>query len=595
MANAILSRYKLLAPYFKKYGKQYIAGMACLLLIIGGQLLIPQFIRRAIDALVMTEQIFPQVLRAMVLMICVTVGLMCARYGWRHFLAITGRKIEQELRYKTYKHVQRLSKDYYKHKTSGDIIAHLTNDLQAIRMACSFGLVSLTDGIVMGGAIIAVLFINYPQLSIIILSPLFIIALLVFFGSALITSRYKKVQEGYAVMTQETRQTLLGIQEIKSLGREKFFAERFTKTITAYRNANLSYAQIWSILLPAILFFSGLANLLLLFFGGGMIARGELGIGDFVAALTYLEMLIWPMIGAGFTVNIIAEGAASLTRIGSLLATKPTITERDHARSSIDNYNIKIQGLDFSFADTSEALFTNIHCAIPYGEHIGITGRTGAGKSTIGRLLPRLIDPPHGTIFLGRHDIRSYSLNALRQAICYLPQEPFLFSDTISNNIKYAKPSVNIEWYHTILHACSLTSNDIEFVDGLETEIGERGVMLSGGQKQRIALARALLVNPPILILDDTLSALDSETSYKVSSTLHTLRTGKTTIIISNKVQAILKCNQIFVIEGGKIAQKGNPHALSQKEGLFRQLWQLQLPHTSHVETDTYHHERKNK
>ena len=367
-----------------RIGRQYAAGFVCLLVIIAGQLIVPQYIRQAIDALVAEGDPRQAVWAAVLGILGATGFVVVARFGWRHYLAVTGRKIEQKFRGQVYGHIQTLSAANFHEHSTGSMIANLTNDLQSVRMACSFGLVSLTDGVVMGGGIIALLLINYPRLSVIILLPLLVVTLLVFIGGRLVIARYKDVQEKYGEITQDLRQSLLGIQEIKALGREDFFTRRFHRRIEGYRDATLGYVRVWSLLFPAVLFFGGISNLLLLYFGGRMVVAGTITIGDFVAVLTYLELLIWPMVGAGFTVNLISQGAAGLQRIGKLMDTRPAIVEKKRALTQVVKkagaLDIDIRDLHYRYPNTTGRCSTALPAPSQRGSISALLGARGAGR-----------------------------------------------------------------------------------------------------------------------------------------------------------------------------------------------------------------------
>lgn len=582
--------YKTLLPYIKRYWKQYCGGLLCLLVIIGGQLLVPQFIRVSIDTLIGDgDSIVRTLIGYMGQLVGITVIIATARFGWRHFLAITARKIETELRSNVYAKITTLSHDFYATHSTGDIIARLTNDLNAVRMACGFAVVSIVDGFVMSIAIVALLFWRYPQLTLYMLAPLPLISILVFYSGKVIVKRYAKVQQAFSTLTEKARHALTNMKTIKAYGKERHFEEKFTHHANVYKTHSLAYARFWSLVFPMVLFLATCSNLLLIIFGGREVLRGTITIGDFVSIMTYLEMLLWPMIGLGFTMNIFAQGAASLKRINEFQYATPLIKSKRNALPLGQGVDIELRGLDYAYPGRSERALSGISLTIGATAHIGITGRTASGKSTLAQLLPRLLEAPPNTILINGTDIRTYKLEELRKKICLVPQQPFLFSENIKHNILFGiddeddadggdGPDDAAARFAEIIDAAAIDAGSPEFPSGLNTEIGENGIMISGGQKQRIAIARALITDPIMTIFDDTFSALDAETEQRVMEKVRMLRKGKATVFISNRVQSIARCDAIYVLSEGVLIQQGSYQSLVAQDGLFRNLYHMQVP-----------------
>lgn len=571
--------YKTVLPYIKKYWRQYCGGLLCLLVIIAGQLAIPQFIRLSIDTLGdEATDVVRVIIRAMAQMVGVTLIIAIARFGWRHFLAITARKIETELRHDLYTKLTTLSHDFYSTHSTGDVIARLTNDLRAIRMACGFAIVSIVDGLVMGMAIIIVLLSRYPQLTIYMLAPLAPISILVFMSGKIIMKRYTRVQQAFSVLTEKVRHTFTNMKTIKVYGKEQYFAKQFNHYADQYRHHSLHYARYWTFIYPAVLFLATCSNLLLIIFGGRQVIRGQISIGDFTAIMTYLEMLLWPMIGLGFTINLFSQGAASLERVNAFLHAKPLIESAKRTRALGREFGVVIENLHYTYPNTDARVLRDISLNIPSAAHIGIIGRTASGKSTLAQIFPRMLEAPPHTISVDGHDIRRYNLEELRKNICLIPQQPFLFSASIEHNIRFGNTDADAQYFAQIIEAAAIDVDSPEFTIGLDTEIGENGIMISGGQKQRVAIARALLVDPPMVIFDDTFSALDAETEQQVLRQVRQLRTGKTTVYISNRVQSIQHCDKIYVLNDGEIIQQGGYQELIEKAGLLQDLYHLQVP-----------------
>ena len=630
--------YKTLVPYVKRYWRQYCGGLLCLLAIIGGQLLIPQFIRLSIDTLTAgTGSIVRQVAMRMVQLVGITLIIAVARFGWRHFLAITARKIETELRHDVYANLTTLSHDFYAAHSTGDIIARLTNDLRAIRMACGFAIVSIVDGLVMGVAIIILLLVSYPQLTIYMLAPLPLVSLLVFVSGKVIVSRYAEVQRAFSTLTENARHALTNMRTIKAYGKERYFGQKFHRHADDYKRHSINYARFWSLVFPSVLFLATSSNLLLIIFGGREVISGRITIGDFAAIMTYLEMLLWPMVGLGFTINLFAQGAVSLKRINEFLHASPLIRPKARALPLGERFTIEVNNMHYAYPSRKERVLTDISLTIADGAHIGIIGRIASGKSTLVQLLPRLLEAPPHSISIDGKDIRGYSLQQLRQKICLVTQRPFLFSESIEYNIGFgraereqngqaagtgaarrtktppngdesrddgdgAKPNTKMlpktgesrdadagkrqdaearqtaELFASIADAAAIDANSPEFPDGFSTEIGENGIMISGGQKQRIAIARALIADPPVLIFDDTFSALDADTEQRVMRKMRALRKNKSTVFVSNRVKSLEHCDEIYVLSEGAIIQQGDYRSLIDRPGLFQDLYYLQIP-----------------
>lgn len=594
---SIFTHYRTLTPYLIRYRKQYCAGLLCLFVIITGELLVPQFIRLSIDSLTdNTTNTIRYIVNAMAQLVGVTLIIALGRFGWRHFLSITARKIETELRDDVYRKLTTLSHDFYASYSTGDIIARLTNDLRAIRMACGFAIVAIVDGLVMGIAIIILLLVQYPRLTIYMLAPLPLVSILVAISGKIITKRYSKVQEAFSSLTEKTRHALINMRTIKAHGKERYFEEKFNKYARQYKEHSLHYARFWSLIFPTVLFLATCSHVLLIIFGGREVINGQITIGDFTAIMTYLQLLLWPMVGLGFTINLFAQGAASLERVNAFFHAKPLITSAKNARKLKDRFSIELQNLHYAYPNSPERVLHDISMTIPAGIHIGIIGKTAAGKSTFAQLLPRLLEAPPQTIHIADTDIRSYDLQQLRKQICLIPQQPFLFSESIEQNILFGitdedsgkgvngadnttpSTSAQVDLFARIIDAAAIDPNSPEFPQGLSTEIGENGIMISGGQKQRVAIARALIIDPPMVIFDDTFSALDAETEERVTKNVRALRAGKTTIFISNRVQSIEQCEAIYVFGKGTIIQQGDYESLTNQPGLFQDLYNLQIP-----------------
>ncbi|MBT3274268.1 MAG: ABC transporter ATP-binding protein [Spirochaetales bacterium] len=553
------------------------AGVGFLVLTNFGQIAIPQFIKQAVDMVtggaINMRSIGTSVLWIVILAVAVAIG----RFGWRIFLLGVSRKVEKGLREEIFSKLLKLSSTFFGKMKTGDILARATNDMDNVRSASGWALISAIDGIFMTIAILIIIFSQYPKLALLTILPLPIITILVLGMGKALGTRFRKVQEAFAGVSAHVQEALSGIRVIKSFVREKYTQEKFEERNDFFLKRNMSLVRIWGFFFPLITFLTGLTALLLLRFGGVAVIEGNLTAGEFVAFLAYLEMLAWPMLGAGFTVNIIQRGGASLGRINAILREEPDIQGPDNGLESFADMAIEVRNLSYTYPETGEQVLDDVSFNIPEGTIFGILGRTGSGKSTLIRCLPRLLDPPQGSVTIGGTEIHEYDLSFLRSSIGMVPQETFLFSATVKENIAFGFPDAGED---AIFKAAALSTIDRDLRDfpaGYETEVGERGITLSGGQKQRIAISRAILVNPEILVFDDALSAVDAETEASILSEFLEKRKGRTAILISQRISTLDQTDKVIVLEGGRISQQGPPSQLMQGPGLYRDISRLQL------------------
>lgn len=571
----MIGEYRTLFPLLRRYRGYYIAGILSLLVTSGAQLLIPQFVGRSIDVLTEGGDV-RQIALLMAAMIGTAVIIAAGRLGWRFFIHGSSRRIETELRRRLYDHLLQLPPSYYDGVKTGDLMARATNDMEAIRMAVGMALVAFIDGLFMTVAIVTILVSRNPRLALFTVAPLpLITATLIFLGSR-IGHLFRSVQAGFSGMSDQAQEVLSGVRVVKAFVKEGYFLRRFADANDTYQRRNMRLVRIWGLFFPLVSFLSGLTLFMLLWVGGRSLLSGELTAGDFVATLSYLQMLIWPMMGAGFTVNMLQRGAASLSRINEVLDVAPAIASPPDGRRRPVDGGIEVRDLSFTYPGASAPALDDISFSVPKGSFLGILGRTGSGKSTVIQLLPRLLDPPPDTVFIDDTDVRDYDLDALRGAFGIVPQSTFLFSATIEKNIAFARPDAPRDHIREVGHLAALDSDVGEFPDGWETVVGERGVTLSGGQRQRLAIARALLPDPEILVLDDALSAVDTRTEERILNGVLAHRAGRTTIVISNRVSTFQQADVVLVLEDGRITDRGTHEELLAKPGLYRDIYTLQ-------------------
>ena len=572
----MLKEYRTLVPYFKRYGLMYTAGILCLVLTNAGQLLVPQYLRRAVDTISSGFFELGQILNVVLLIVFTALVIGAGRFGWRFFLIGAARRIETKLRHRLYTHLQQLSSTFYNRAKVGDLMARFTNDMNAIRMASGFALVALIDGVFLTGAILIILFSQDVMLTLLVISPLPLVTVFVIVFGKSVGVKFREVQEGFSSLSEHVQESLSGIRVLKTFVKERYFFNRFNQRNEEYCGKQMSLVRIWGLFFPLFTFFSGTTTLLFLIFGGWAVMEGRLSPGGFTAFLAYLEMMIWPMIGAGFTINLIQRGGASLGRINRLLEEEPDIVSPAVPIRRVNGSDILIRNLSYTYSGTTDAVIHDLDLSVTEGCILGILGRTGSGKSTLVRLLPRLLDPPPGTVFIGGMDVRDYDLKVLRSHIGVVPQDTFLFSTTIEENIAIGRK----DWQRGEVERAagiSTISRDLEqFPAGLETVVGERGITLSGGQKQRVAISRALFTDPRILILDDSLSSVDTETENTILEGLGDVLRGRTVILISHRVSTLKLADSIIVLDAGRIVQRGTHDELIGEEGFYQEVYNLQ-------------------
>ncbi|QEN07381.1 ABC transporter ATP-binding protein [Oceanispirochaeta crateris] len=570
----MLKEYRTLLPYYKEYKFKYLFGLLCLTVTNAGQLMIPQYIRRSLNLMTEDQIDTRSVLKLVATMVVVAFIIALGRFFWRYFIHGASRRIEKELRGQIFYHLLEMSSSFFGKNKTGDIMARMTNDMKAIRMASGMALVAFVDGLFMALAILWILFSRYPRLAAITILPLPLITIVVLFMGSFLGERFRQVQAKFSDLTSSVQETMSGIRVLKSFNREDHALKEFNIVNDSYIKANISLVKIWGLMTPLTGFLTGLTACLLLFFGGRMVIWGELNPGDFVAVMAYLGMLAWPMVGAGFTVNLIQRGAASLQRINQILDEKAEIRNVPNPLDVDPFKELEIQNLNFHYGE--DPIINDLSLKITAGETLGVLGRTGSGKSTLINLLPRILESPRGSILYNGMEIHNLELSSLRKSILLIPQEAFLFSASILENILLGKKDATEKEVQEVIEMTTLDRDLKNFPNGVDTQVGEKGISLSGGQKQRIALARALIANPQVLILDDALSAVDTKTEEFILSRFFARREGLTSILISHRVSTLMNAGNIIVLEKGRISQKGTHQDLIQEKGLYQSIYKLQ-------------------
>ncbi len=574
----MFKNYKSLGVYLKAHAKQYIFGLVFLLVTDAAQLYLPQLIRRAIDIAAKGFFDIHDILIAAAQMIGVAFLIAAGRYCWRYFINGASRQIEREIRDRLFNHLQSLSANFYGRQKTGDLMAHMTNDVNAIRMATGYGFTMAIDGVIMAAAVLIIMVDLNSTMALISLSPLPILTIGVIFFTRIVGEQFRRVQEGFSDLSDIAQESFSGVRVIKTFVREAVFVNRFIAKNREYSDRNLRLVRAWGFFYPAVSLLAGLSTVLFIFLGGRAVMDGTMSAGEFTAFFSYLQMLIWPLLGAGFTINMLKRAAASLERINTIMDEEPDIISppEDRAVTSPARGGLSIRNLTFTYPGTDESVLKNINFELAPGRVLGILGRTGSGKSTLINLIPRIYDPPPGTVFLDGIDVRDYGLDVLRNAVSVVPQDGFLFSATIKENIRFSNPAADEAEIAKMAEISTISRDFSMFPEGWGTIVGERGVSLSGGQKQRVAISRALLATSPVMIFDDALSSVDTETEDAILSTLPEVIEGKTVIIIAHRISTLKTADLILVLENGEIIQQGSHEELVQEPGLYAEVYRLQ-------------------
>jgi ATP-binding cassette, subfamily B, multidrug efflux pump len=568
----------------KKYRLSIIMGVVLLMAVDTFLLIIPRIVKRVIDT--MGEENFSQdrILKYTLFIAGLAIAMTVIRFFYRLLIFLPSRKIETAIRDDLFTHLTRLSFSFFNAVKTGDLLALFTNDLNAVRMATGMALIGMTDAFFMGALSLGFMMSIDVKLTLLTIAPLpFIVVLMIRFGG-IIQTRFKNVQESFGAVSSRAQEAFSGIRVVKGFAQEKGELSGFSKSCDDYVDHNLRLVRLWGALYPGIGFFGSLAFCLLFLFGGRQVIGGGLSLGDFVSLSMYIQLFVWPIMAFGWVFNIFQRGIASAKRLMEVMETSPDV--RVSAGPNIGNRPIKgeivFRGLTFRYPGRSRDVLRDITITLPAGGTLGIIGRPGAGKTTLVSLLFHLFPIERGRLFIDGKDINDLSLTALRKSIGYVPQDSFLFSDTIENNIGFGLEEKNhaAQSIRSAARTAALDQDRSLFPAGFATVIGERGVTLSGGQRQRVSIARAIVLKPTILVLDDALSSIDAGTEREILSALEPEIRGRTAIIIAHRISTVRACDSIIVLENGMITEHGGHDELIAGKGWYAKLNALQKGRT---------------
>ncbi len=571
-----LRHIRILGPFFTRQWPRYVLGIVILIAVDLMQLAIPRLTGQAIDLLPAgTDEVAPLLLALTVLALVIAV----CRYLYRELIMGSTRHLEFYLRGKIFAHALRLPSDYFDRFGPGRIMALTVSDVTAVRVAVGLGALLLVDALIMGLASFLVMarIVNWQLTWQSVLPLPFIVLATVLMGRP-IHERFRAVQEQFSRLTEFTQETFAGARVVKGFATEPVAIGRFTAVSRDNVAANLAMARLQAAYFPVTHTGPLFCYALALYFGGRLIVSGTLTVGDLVAFLGYLGLMIWPVTGFSYLVATVQRGSASLARIAALLAEPAYETEPRGETVPLPGSGIELRGLSFTYPGVGSPALRDITLSIPPGAVVGIVGRTGAGKSTLLKLLLRLDDPPADAIFVGGQEIHTIDFQTLRQGIGYVPQDSFLFARTIGENIAFDR-----EYSRPEVEAAAGRAAVKEAIDdkpyGFGTVLGEKGRRLSGGQQQRVAIARALVKDPSILLLDDVFSALDYGTQTELLANMNDFSGGRTTIIVSQRVAAVKDADFIVVLDNGAVVEQGTHRELVARERLYYRLYEQQLVH----------------
>ncbi|HRT59654.1 MAG TPA: ABC transporter ATP-binding protein [Candidatus Syntrophosphaera sp.] len=564
-------------PYLKKSYGRIAGGIVMLILVDIVQLITPRVMQYAIDSIQERRITSTGLIWVALIIIGLALAVMILRYFWRVLIIGNAFRIEKHLRQDFYNHLLKLSQNFFNRSKIGDLMAYATNDLNAVRMLFGMGLIAGMDIVLMTIASFSFMgSIDWRLTGLAVLPMPILTITITIFGKKMHKSFFR-VQKSFATLSGAIQESISGIRIVKAFGQEKSELEKVDEVSWQFVQENIRMAKIAGFFHPFQSLVISLSMVITLFFGGRAAIRGDITIGQFIAFFQYLGMLVWPMIAIGWIVDMYQRGTASLKRLNEIFQTASEIddSEADPAIKSLQG-NIEIRDLSFRYGENLPLIFDGISTSVSDGKTLAVVGPTGCGKTTLIELLVRIYEPPKGSILVDGHPLHRIPLNVLRRDMVLVPQDIFLFSDSISNNIRLGSPETSTEQVLEAARLAQIHDEVMEFENKFDTVIGERGVTLSGGQKQRVAIARALLTNPEILILDDALSAVDTKTERFILEKLIETRKGKTTIIIAHRISSIQHADRIIVLGDGKITESGTHDELVALGGLYHDLYEKQ-------------------
>ena len=571
--------------YFKKYSGRLTLGLIITIIATIFKIIVPKIIGDIVDVVknyldntitdieIVKQELITNI--TMILGAAILAGFFT--FLMRQTFIVVSRYIEFDLKNEIFKQYQQLSLEFYKKNRTGDLMNRISEDVSKVRMYAGPALMYSVTNLTLLIVTISYMFYKAPSLAVYAIAPLPLLSFAIYKLSAAIHKRSTIVQQYLSKLTSFTQESFSGISVIKAYGIEPRIIRDFNYLSEGSKNKNIDLVKVQALFFPLMILLIGLSNILVIYIGGNQFISGQIKeLGTIVEFLIYVNMLTWPVAVVGWVTSMVQQAEASQKRINEFLKEQPDILNYEFSSSPIKG-ELEFKNLSFTYLDTNITALKNISFTVNQGETVAILGNTGSGKSTILELIGRLYDVENGQLIINNKNIKDLNLFDLRNSIGYVPQDAFLFSDSIINNIKFGKENATEDEVFKAAKAAAVHNNIIEFKKGYQTILGERGITLSGGQKQRISIARALIKSPQILLLDDCLSAVDTETEEKIINNLESITNDKTTIIVSHRVSSAKKADKIIVLEEGEIIQQGTHNELINQVGYYKDLYAKQL------------------
>ncbi|MBW1781158.1 MAG: ABC transporter ATP-binding protein [Deltaproteobacteria bacterium] len=586
----IIRNFRPLGIYFVQNRWALAVGLLSLLFVDFFQLIIPLIIKQAIDLLVaQTDETGSLLMKQAAIILAMAVTIALFRYVWRRLILGHSRVVEQGLRNRMYRHLQTLSLSFFQKTPTGDIMARAINDINAVRMASGMGLVALVDGSVLGLAAVGFMISIDLKLTLISLIPAPFVVILTRTLTRRMSKGFETVQKTFSDLTERVREAFAGIRVVKAHNRESWEYTRVKAQGEQYVQENMRLARTLAVFFPVMTIFTNMGLVVVILLGGRYAILGEITPGDFVAFISYLNLLTWPMMAMGWVTNLLQRGSASMRRINRILDEVPEIRDpvlmQGVSEGAVPVASgsgpvagaIEIKHLSLQYPNQDPYALKDICLRIRAAENVAVVGRVGSGKTTLLRVIPRVLNVPDDTVFVDGHDIRKIALTSLRKQIGFVSQEVFLFSDTIRNNVVFGREGISEADLKAALRAAGILEEIQGFEKGLDTVLGERGITLSGGQRQRLTIARALVQSFPILILDDALSMVDTRTEEGILNRILDRRPDQTNLIVSHRVSTIRRADRIVVLDRGELVEEGTHNHLLGLQGTYAALYEEQL------------------
>ncbi|MBE2188342.1 MAG: ABC transporter ATP-binding protein [Desulfobulbaceae bacterium] len=567
-----------LIPYLKRYKQKLILGLIVVTIANLCATYVPRLVGTTIDMIVVGNYDMNKILLNILYILLLTAFSGYFMFLTRKMIIVASREIEYDLRKDLLNSIQSQSMNFFHKNPTGNLMAHATNDIPAAREFLGPAIMYSANTVTTFAFALYFMLTLNPEITMIGLIPLPFIAYATYLVGKKIHIAFKDVQSKFAELTTQAQESISGVRVIRAYTREIFEHTRFAAMSKEYLFKNLRLAGIEAIFMPLLMVLVGLSHIAVLAYGGTLVINNQASLGDLVQFFIYLELLVWPVAAIGWVTNLIQRGAASSARLGKLLEEIPEIADNGETDNSIKKIEgeIEFDSINYKYPSTDNIVLDDISFRISKGNTLGIVGSVGTGKSTIINLLLRLFETKTGAIKIDGHNLKSIPIDLLRKHISVVPQEPFLFSDTIKGNISFGNPAATMEEIIAVAEKCKLHEEVLTFQNGYDTMLGERGITLSGGQKQRVSIARAMITNPSILILDDSLSAVDSATESFVLGNLKEFMKDRTTIIISHRISTVMNADNIILLDKGKIAESGNHEQLVTLNGKYANIFRLQ-------------------